>query len=261
MKSIVMSVGAVAVTLPGFANAAAWLSQPPQAGPFSPGAAILPAAVLRRTTMQTRAAAEVFAQVLADSGADPRTIATVFGSAWGETSALLDILKQMHSDDGAVSPIRFAGSVHNTAAGLLSIATENHGFTTSIAAGYATVAMALVECAGLLATGTPEVIVVFSDIDPPAPLAASFEHCVPVAVAIALHLHDQLDARPCLAQLRNLRHGSWDTRSLGAFSADVSANPCASALLLASAILRGHSGTVAISADREWTVDVARVAK
>ena len=261
MKSIVMSVGAVAVTLPGFANAAAWLSQPPLAKPFAPEAAILPAAVRRRTTLQTRAAAEVFGQVLADSGADPRTISTVFGSAWGETSALLDILKQMHSDDGAVSPIRFAGSVHNTAAGLLSIATENHGFTTSVAAGHHTVAMALVECAGLLATGTPEVIVVFSDIDPPTPLADRSAHCVPFAVAIALHLHDKLPARPSLAQLSNLRHGSGDTRTLGAFSADLSANPCASALLLASAILRGQGGVVAVSADREWTVEVSRVVK
>lgn len=257
---VVMSVGAVAVILPGFANADAWLSQPPTSDVFAPAAAILPAAVRRRTSLQTRASAEVFAEVLQKSGADPRTVASVFGSAWGETSALIDILKQMHSEDGAVSPIRFAGSVHNTAAGLLSIATENQGFTTSIAAGPATVAMALMECVGLLATGTPEVIVVFSDIAPPSPLAGRAKNCVPFAIAIALHLHDQLTTRPVLAQLSDLRQDSQLQRPPGVFAADIAANPCASALQLASAILRKKSGAVVVSGDGLWRIDVKSVA-
>lgn len=255
-----LHVGAVGLWTPGRPDVAAWLAAQPGAGTTPPAAALLPAIVRRRTSLLTRAAVEAFGQCAAAAGVEAATVATVFGSAWGETSALQELLDQLYVADGSLSPIRFSGSVHNAASGHLSIATGNQGFTTSLAAGRDTVAMALCESLGLLAAGHPEVVAVFADIDPPTPLADRSGHCAPLAVA--LHLHRGLPGRPVLAHLagpvpagdaaspakpRPFAHLDADA------AAALAANPCAPALDLADAVLRQRKGRVDLGA---WRVDV-----
>ena len=111
-----------------------------------------------------------------------------------------------------MSPLRFAGSVHNAASGQIAIATQNQGFTTSIAAGLDTLAMAIVEAQALLQTGEPEVLILLGDLDPPAHLAAVHERCDPLAVA--LHLHDGSRPRPRLARLHPLQKHPMDAQFL-----------------------------------------------
>lgn len=67
-----------------------------------------------------------------------------FGSAYGEMSTTIALLDQMLVEP-TVSPVKFQASVHNTAAGLLSITTENRTPATAIAAGEDTVAMTLAD--------------------------------------------------------------------------------------------------------------------
>src|SRR5262249_16321909 len=64
----------------------------------------------------------------------------VVGSAFGEIATLVEMLDEREGD-GIVSPLRFQNSVHNAAAGHLSIAHKNRTPATSLAAGNDTVAM------------------------------------------------------------------------------------------------------------------------
>jgi hypothetical protein len=65
---------------------------------------------------------------------------------------MLDLLEQMiRGADEDFSPMKFAVSVHNAAAGLVSISTHNRAFTTSVAADHDTPAMALLEGIGAMA--------------------------------------------------------------------------------------------------------------
>lgn len=256
LDTAVLHVGGIGLWTPGLADPRAWLSGVADPAQTLPAAALLPAAVRRRTSLLTRAAAEVFAQAIAASGADPAEVATVFVSAWGETSALRELLDQLHGPDGTLSPIRFSGSVHNAASGNISIATGNRGFTTSLAAGPDSVAMGLCECLGLLAAGFAEVVAVFADLDPPTPLADRSGHCTPLAVA--LHLHAGRLDRPVLATLSGL-DATPGMDASARLATGLYANPCAGAWVLADAVLRRSVGRIALGpAGRgDWSVEVS----
>jgi len=246
-----LCVSAVGLWTPGLPDAAAWLAGRRDPAALLPAAALLAPAVRRRTSLLTRAAIEAFAQAAAAAAVDRAEIATIFVSAWGETSALQELLDQLHGEEGSLSPIRFSGSVHNAASGHVSIAAGNRNFTTSIAAGWDSVAMGLCEALGLLHAGQAEVIAVFADIDAPSPLADSSGHCAPLAVA--LHLHDGTTGQPVRARLSRL----LDTAAVAAndkLDADLRANPCGGALAIADAILHGRGGPVALGG--AWSVHV-----
>lgn len=86
---------------------------------------------------------------LRSGGFDTSRSPLVFGSAYGEMATTIELL-DVQASTGQSSPLRFQHSVHNTAAGILSIATQNPGFSTSVAAGTDTTAMALLEAMVLL---------------------------------------------------------------------------------------------------------------
>lgn len=150
---------------PGFADVAAWRRGPSDPSVTRPVAALLPTALRRRTSDLTRALADVIAEAAGD--ADLSAVHTVFGSAYGETGASIALLGMMHDGDGSLSPIRFTGSVHNAASGNISIATQNPGLTTSMAAGDDTVALALLEAWSVLGDRGGEVLVAVGDMPPP----------------------------------------------------------------------------------------------
>ncbi len=216
---------------------------------------LLPPMVRRRASALTRSMADAFGQAMTQAGANPAEVATVFGSAWGETGALRELLQQIAAGEAELSPIRFAGSVHNTASGQLSIATANRGFTTSLAAGDDTVAMALQEALGLLANGLAEVLVVLGDVDPPAELAGPLERCD--SLAVALHLHTGQPNRPRLARIEDLHRVTtpWPTE---AFPAGLQASPVFGGLVLVQAIHAGRTGAVSLGPARgsDWAIRV-----
>ncbi len=86
----------------------------------------------------------------------------VVGSAFGELTTLVAMLDERERD-GLLSPLHFQNSVHNAAAGQLSIAHGNKTPSTSLAAGNDTVAMVLLEAMTLLALGGDEVIAIVAD--------------------------------------------------------------------------------------------------
>ncbi len=89
---------------------------------------------------------------LCASGFDAAGSPLIYGSAYGEMATTIQLL-DVQAATGQSSPLRFQHSVHNTAAGILSIATQNSGFSTSVAAGMDTTAMALLEAMVVLEHG------------------------------------------------------------------------------------------------------------
>src|SRR5207302_7783504 len=157
-------VAGVGLWTPGHANAAAWASGTPDSAVTDPPAALLPARLGRRSSLLTRMAAEVLQQ--AAGGTPANTVPTVYATAYGESQTLGAILDSVFTD-GTCSPARLHNSVHNTAGGLLSIATTNRAFSTTLSAGADTVAMAVLECFGVLQQRGGEVIAVIADEAPP----------------------------------------------------------------------------------------------
>jgi hypothetical protein len=156
-------------------NPSAWLAPYAHADDALPGAALLTVRARGRASLLTRMFAEVLEQVTA-------TEPELRGSLPMITSALLSM---MNEEDGAVSPARFQASVHNSAAGQLSIVSGNRGFSTCIAAGRATVAACLEEASAYLAIHGGEVIVAMADESTPDFLA-SRSHIEPLAFALRL---------------------------------------------------------------------------
>lgn len=209
----------------------------------APTATLLPAAQRRRCSLLTRMVAEVAGTItgeLARSGLELADTSWVCGTAFGEIGTTVELLAMMQQDDGALSPMRFAGSVHNTALGQLAIATAHRRGSTTLSAGVHTVAMALVEATALLACGTEHVLLVLADEPLPNPLRPPHD-----ALAVALWLSRST------AGARATLHGLAPRRGLATdrVPAPLLHNPCAAAWSLATAIESGAEHTVRLEPD------------
>lgn len=98
-------------------------------------------------------------------------IPMVFASRHGELERTLGLLRELAAA-GPLSPTAFSLSVHNAAAGVLSIARQDMAASTAIAAGEASFGQALIEAASRLAA-SPEkpVLMVYADDPIPAEYA------------------------------------------------------------------------------------------
>lgn len=135
-----------------------------------PDVSAFPSRLMRATSELTRMSVNVAAQAVAAADVDPSTIQSVFGSAFGEVAIAIEQLQMMASEDGRLSPLIFSNSVHNTSAGVFSVAKGNHSMSTSVAAGDLSVGYALLEAQGLLEEGASHVLVVVGDATLPEPL-------------------------------------------------------------------------------------------
>ncbi len=233
---------------PGFPSLAAWTAGTPDASATAPAAALLPARLGRRSSLLTRIAAEVLEQAAA--GAPGNTTPAVFATAFGETQTLCAILDSMFTD-GTVSPARFHHSVHNTAGGLLSIATVNRAFSTTLSAGQSTVAMALIECFALLQQRGDEVLAVIAEESPPEPFAQ--DGFAPAGAALRL----SATAIP-FAQRVRLRRS--DSALLLEPRAGHRNNPIAIALPLVEALHLRRAGLFALGA-AGWALEADPVTR
>ncbi len=93
---------------------------------------------------------------------DDARVPLVFASRYGDITRSHALLCEL-VDEGAVSPTSFGLSVHNAIAAQYSMLHGDRGNYTALGAGQATPEAALVEAAGLLADGAPEVLVVVYD--------------------------------------------------------------------------------------------------
>lgn len=248
MRARVLGIG---LWTPGFPSPAAWLTGRPTDGADLPNAAAQ-AKMRRRGSLLVNMVADVAAQASAQAGVLLSAPRIVVGSAFGELATLLEMLDEREGD-GVLSPLRFQNSVHNAAAGQLSIAHRNRAPATSLAAGNDTVAMVLLEAMTLLALGGDEVIAIVADEALPQSIRPG-HHATPIAAALVLGAPS--GARPALAVLEDLRQADV---TAGAAERPLEADePCAVVLPLIAALARGQSGRVDVSPadDRRWSINV-----
>lgn len=236
---------------PGFPSAAAFLSGRPTAGADAPNAAAQ-AKLRRRGSLLVNMIADVATQASAQAGVPLSGPRIVVGSAFGEIATLVEMLDEREGD-GVVSPLRFQNSVHNAAAGHLSIAHKNRAPATSLAAGNDTVAMVLLEAMTLLAQGGDDVIAIVADEALPQSIRPG-HHATPIAAALVLGADGEArpGAPPALAVLEDLR------KATAAGQPPEADEPCAAILPLIAALAGGRSGRVDVSPadDRSWSIDV-----
>jgi len=240
--------------LEGFAGLDAWLRGAPDPEQTRPAASIVPARQRRRASTLSKALAEAYAEAVYAAKVDVSTVASVFGSALGEATTMIGLLDQMWDDDAMLSPMKFATSVHNAASGLVSIATTNRGFTTSLGADYDTPAMALFEGTARALSENEPVVVCCGDEAPPEDLVPEGAGWKLLTAAIVLA---PVEAGTSLPRLSAPSIATADivTRDV---PAAIGQNPSVGLLDLVWAISSRESGTLALDrgAGRGYTVSI-----
>lgn len=120
---------------------------------------------------------------------------SVFASRHGELDRTVELLQSLARRE-PLSPTEFSLSVHNSAAGLFSIARRDRSPASAVAAGEDSLAAGMLEGIGLLADGQPQALVVYADADPPAPYRGHIGVGSPV-FAVAILLRCGKGGTPC----------------------------------------------------------------
>jgi hypothetical protein len=246
--------------MPGFPDPASWLSGRPVAGADISSASgpntAAHAKPRRRSSLLVNMVAEVATQASQQAGVPLSRLRVVVGSAFGELATLVEMLDERERD-GLLSPLRFQNSVHNSAAGHLSIAHRNKTPAMSLAAGNDTVAMVLLEAMTLLALGGDEVLAIVGDEPlPPSIWPGHRPAAVSAALVLAADSGTAGSAPPARAILEDLRQVRAASRSADRpLEVD---GPCAAILPLIAAVGHGRSGRVDVSPaeDRRWSIAV-----
>src|SRR5690606_36901418 len=143
----------IGFSTPGFENLEAWLTKQEGDRTKAPRCKIVDSPLGRGTSRTTRMAAHCAEQAAPHARLHLATTSSVFESMFGEIDIAVEQLDMMLEGDGVVSPAMLKNSVHNTGAGILSIAAKNRGFTTALAAGPGVVGATLLEAMTVLHTG------------------------------------------------------------------------------------------------------------
>jgi len=247
----------VGLSLPGVGNAKAWLHRGHTEGsesPSMPSGHSLDKHSRRRASPLTRALSDAFTEAVEQAGVDAKTVHAVFGSALGEASTMVKLLDQLWKEED-MTPMGFATSVPSTASGMVSISTQNRGFTTAVCADYDTVAGALMEARGILLTTENPVVVVCGDETSPARFVPDDESFDLLATAVCLCLPHH--PWPALARLRGPRIADGDLPGVP-LSDRLARNPQVCLLDLVAHVIEGRSGAVRLDrgAGAGYVVDV-----
>jgi 3-oxoacyl-[acyl-carrier-protein] synthase III len=164
--------------------------------------------------------------------------AIVSGSSLGEIQTAEALCEMRVRGDGRTSPARFRNSVHNTVTGLLSIASGSHAPCTSVSAGRATVAVAILEAQLQIRHGAPRVLLVVADESVPQVFDPALCYS-PVAGALLLaRATGQVD-EPTLELIRlaesNLHSEPPST-----------ANPCTPMIEIVSSLRHRRTGAITL---------------
>lgn len=144
---------------------ARWLSRErPTDNDVQPDVSHLPALLRRRLDRQGRMALHTAWPCVADLD----SVELVFASRHGALRRTMEMLVALVNHE-PLSPTLFSLAVHNSVAGLYSIARGDHSAATAMAAGQDTLAMSLLEGAGMIAAGVPSVLVCYADDILPLP--------------------------------------------------------------------------------------------
>ena len=158
-----MNIFACAAWAPGLSDIAAWQSWSGDALHPDDGSApevrFVDALLRRRLGRLSRMALHV----ANEAAAGLASLTTVFASRHGELARTVGILHALAADE-APSPAAFSLSVHNSAAGIFSIARANQAPSTALAAGEETLLWALQDAAVRLdADPDSPILLVYAD--------------------------------------------------------------------------------------------------
>jgi hypothetical protein len=224
-----------------------------------PETQLLAARARGRASLLTLMLANVVERASQAAGVDPGSVPTIYGSAYGEMTTTMALLDMLHADDGRLSPAKFQASVHNTAGGQISISQGNRSFSTSIAAGHDTLAMALIEAWAWL-TWRPGVVVVACADESAPPVLVPGPPYGSLALALVLsNVSNATNGRPPLARLGRLVQTTTPHDA-----AAERENPCAAGLALVRAICTPVPDAIATvvtivlnrAARQPWQIDV-----
>jgi hypothetical protein len=250
------AVAGVGLFTPRFANWAAFREARPgllteseaQTARVQPTGALLDKHARRRASDLTKALSDAYQEALEQAGFAPATVSAVFGSALGEASITIGLLDQLWRGPGALSPMRFAASVHNAASGVVSIGTKNMGFTTALGADHDTPAMALLEgMAFVLSHGIPA-IVVCGDEAAPVNLVSGDEGWDFLTCAIALAPLDS--AAPSWPRISAPSPGVGGVTAVATWPRQLAQNPVVGLLDLIAALEDGEHTEVRLDRGR-----------
>lgn len=144
---------------PGIATPAQWLRWAAApclpSGNDAPPLPEMPAMARRRLNPLGRMAA----QVAYECHAGDLGLPVIFASRYGDAARSLELLGDLARDE-PLSPTAFGLSVHNAIGAMYSITRSDRANYLSLAAGAGSATAALVEAAGLLHDGAPQVMLV-----------------------------------------------------------------------------------------------------
>lgn len=212
--SALCAIAGVGLYTPRYASLAALRAGQISAEPRPPSGELLDKHSRRRASELTKACADAYQQALTQAGVDAVSCGAVFGSALGEASTTIGLLDQLWRGPGMLSPMRFAASVHNTAAGVVSIGTKNTGFSTALGADFDTPAMALLEGMAFVLTHGLPVIVVCADEAAPENLVKNEEGWDFLCSALALIPDEGASASLTRVSAPERNVASWVTPEL-----------------------------------------------
>lgn len=138
----------------------------------------------RLSRLSLAVAHDCLAGAEADAGAEAAG-ALVFASRHGELHTTVQLLEQLAVGE-ALSPMAFALSVHNTAAGLHALAAQDRAPSLAVAAGADTLAMALTEAALQAAERAQPVLLVYAEENLPMPFGVDASQHDGLALALLL---------------------------------------------------------------------------
>lgn len=165
-------VTGVSLWAPGFASLPAFMQGAHDPSVADAPCAWVPSRLLRGSSRLTRMFGEAAAQACVAAGRDPKEVATIYTSSYGEIETMVLLLDVIFRGDGQLSPMRFKNSVHNAASGLGSIGQSNTAFSTALAAGPRSVEAGVLEALALANERGGDVVVSAADDAIPAPLGA-----------------------------------------------------------------------------------------
>lgn len=130
----------------------------------------LPPAERRRAGPVIRLAMAAAEEAVAQAGADPQTLPTVFASSGGEGANCHSLCETLASPNPLISPTRFTNSVHNAASGYWHIAVGSRATSTSLCAFDGSFGAGLVEAVTLIGVLGEPLLLVAYDLPYPEPL-------------------------------------------------------------------------------------------
>jgi hypothetical protein len=123
-------------------------------------ASMIPPALRRRSSLPCKLAINAAMNACKTAGVDAFSTPALFASVGGEMVITDQLCLELTKPTVHISPTQFHNSVHNTAAAYWSIVTGCQQASSSMAAGEQTIAMALVEAWGQLATQGGDLLLV-----------------------------------------------------------------------------------------------------